>query len=433
MSPTPGGKWSPAKKRSWRGPTSIQFLEHDILCIIFSVLDLFDLVRCSAVCKSWNIIIKGSKLLQALYLKQQKDNYVGISNIDSGSEKTLNMYFEELAMKHHRQSLVQASSVDIDQWKGHSLGVDQCRMKMGLLLTGVGDKVMRLWSLETYNCMEEYSIQDASPLIDFDFDESKIVGLVGTRICLWRRNGKMSTFPSREGTFMKGLCMRYFDPEAVVGCEDGTARVFDMYSRKCSKIIRMHPEPVTCLCLGDDQLILSGSSLGRIMVSGYSSDKWTATLRSTDSTGIKTLCFNPRSHLVFAGTTAGYTSCWDLRMMRQLWETRVSPNVIYSLQHLTNDKSALVAGGIDGVLRILDQDSGVVLSSYTVDHDTSSSSSRYAHGVIERRKGRKLPSDINIDQIPRSDRPSITCLAVGMKKVVTTHNSKYIRVWKFKK
>ncbi|XP_037494191.1 F-box/WD-40 repeat-containing protein At3g52030 isoform X2 [Jatropha curcas] len=403
MSPTPGGKWSPAKKRSWRGPTSIQFLEHDILCIIFSVLDLFDLVRCSAVCKSWNIIIKGSKLLQALYLKQQKDNYVGISNIDSGSEKTLNMYFEELAMKHHRQSLVQASSVDIDQWKGHSLGVDQCRMKMGLLLTGVGDKVMRLWSLETYNCMEEYSIQDASPLIDFDFDESKIVGLVGTRICLWRRNGKMSTFPSREGTFMKGLCMR------------------------------MHPEPVTCLCLGDDQLILSGSSLGRIMVSGYSSDKWTATLRSTDSTGIKTLCFNPRSHLVFAGTTAGYTSCWDLRMMRQLWETRVSPNVIYSLQHLTNDKSALVAGGIDGVLRILDQDSGVVLSSYTVDHDTSSSSSRYAHGVIERRKGRKLPSDINIDQIPRSDRPSITCLAVGMKKVVTTHNSKYIRVWKFKK
>ncbi|KDP43603.1 hypothetical protein JCGZ_16890 [Jatropha curcas] len=196
MTPTPGGKWSPAKKRSWRGPTTIQFLEHDILCIIFSVLDLFDLVRCSAVCKSWNTIIKESKLLQALYLKQQKDNYVGISNIDSGSERTLNMYFEELAMKHHRQSLVQASSVDIDQWKGHSLGVDQCRMKMGLLLTGVGDKVMRLWSLETYNCMEEYSIQDASPLIDFDFDESKIVGLVGTRICLWRRNGKMSTFPS---------------------------------------------------------------------------------------------------------------------------------------------------------------------------------------------------------------------------------------------
>ena len=30
----------------------------------------------------------------------------------------------------------------------------------------------------------------------------------------------------------------YFDPDAVVGCEDGTARVFDMYSRRCSQIIR---------------------------------------------------------------------------------------------------------------------------------------------------------------------------------------------------
>lgn len=48
---------------------------------------------------------------------------------------------------------------------------------------------------------------------------------------------------------------------------------------------RMHPEPVTCLSLGDDQLILSGSSLGRITVSGYSSDQWKTTLRPTDSTG----------------------------------------------------------------------------------------------------------------------------------------------------
>lgn len=30
----------------------------------------------------------------------------------------------------------------------------------------------------------------------------------------------------------------YVDPEAVVGCEDGKVRVFDMYSRKCSQIIK---------------------------------------------------------------------------------------------------------------------------------------------------------------------------------------------------
>lgn len=30
----------------------------------------------------------------------------------------------------------------------------------------------------------------------------------------------------------------YFDPAAVVGCDDGAVRVFDMYSRRCSQIIR---------------------------------------------------------------------------------------------------------------------------------------------------------------------------------------------------
>ncbi|WCJ18577.1 F-box family protein with WD40/YVTN repeat doamin [Euphorbia peplus] len=414
------------RKRSWTGPATIHLLDHDILCIIFSLLDLFDVVRSSAVCKSWNSIVQKSKLLQVLYLKQQNENNNNNNNnvAFSDTNKSLSMYIEELAMDHHRQAFVEPCSIDVHQWKAHSLRVHQCRMKRGLILTGVGDKVMRIWSLEGYKCVEEYAVPDALPLVDFDFDESKIVGLIGPRICIWRRNGSMSAFPSREGTSSKGLCMRYFDPEAVVGCEDGTLRVFDMYSRKCSKILRMHPEPVTCLSLGDDQVALTGSSLGRIMVSSYSSDQWVTTLRPTDSTGIKALCFNPLSHLVFAGTTAGYTSCWDLRMMRRLWETKVSPNVVYSLQHLSTDKSTLVVGGIDGVLRILDQNSGVVLSSYIIDHDAPSASSRYTQGMVESRKAKRISIDAVIDEIPRTARPSITCLGVGMKKVVTTHNGK---------
>lgn len=35
-------------------------------------------------------------------------------------------------------------------------------------------QVMRLWSLNSYKCMEEYSLPDAASLVDFDFDESKV-------------------------------------------------------------------------------------------------------------------------------------------------------------------------------------------------------------------------------------------------------------------
>lgn len=333
-------------------------------------------------------------------------------------------------MFRHRSSL-QEGPVDVSQWKGHSVGVDQCRMKMGLILTGVGDKVMRLWSAENYKCLDEYSLPDKAPLVDFDFDESKVVGLVGTRMCIWRRHGKRNIFSSREGLFTKGLCMRYVDPEAAVGCEDGTVRFFDMYSRKCSRIIKMHGGSVTCLALSDDQLIVSGSSLGSVTLSDLSSDQRVSALRSTDSGGIRTLCFNPSSHVVFAGSTAGYASCWDLRTMKTLWNVRVSPNVLYSMNHMRGDKSTLVVGGIDGVLRFLDQDTGEVLSRCIMNEGNVSNSSSDSYGVFQIKKARRLSEDDRIDIIPKTSRPPIRCLAVGMQKVVTTHNEKYIRIWKF--
>ncbi|PIA48347.1 hypothetical protein AQUCO_01400745v1 [Aquilegia coerulea] len=421
-------KCSSFSSSSLRRRSSIQSLDYNILSIIFASINHFDLVRCSSVCKSWYDCIHTSDLLKMKYYNRNKDSCF-LSN--ASSETTLKMYLKVLAMEQHRLSL-QNGSADIYQWNGHSASIDQCRMKMGLILTGVGDKVARIWSVKSYKCLEEYSVPDMKPLADFDFDESKIVGLVGTRICIWRRNGKRSIFPSQDDAITTGLCMRYVDPEAVVGCGDGTARVFDMYSKKCSRIIRMHAGPVTCLALTDDQLILSGSSLGSIKVAGLSSDQRVASLRSTHSTGIRSLCFNPSSSLVFAGSTGGYLHCWDLRTMKPLWENRISPNIIYSVQHMRNDTSSLVAGGIDGVLRILNQNTGELLSSYVIREGTkAAASTKTGYGVVEKKKAEQLSEDACLDRIPKNSRPTITCLAVGMKKVVTTHNSKLIRVWKF--
>lgn len=431
MDPATGsGSVGGGNNKRQRAPGKAQSVGHDILCRIFTLLDLFDVVHCSVVCKSWNIAFKRCKLPYILYENEQGRDVPSSSS--SLSYRSMQACLADMAMKRHRSALVKGP-VFVDQWKGHSVGVDQCRIRMGLVLTGVGDKVMRLWSAENYKCLEEYSLSDLGPLVDFDFDESKIVGLLGTRLCIWRRSGNRSVFPTREGTFPKGLCMRYMDPEAVVGCEDGTARIFDMYSKKCSQIIRMHSSSITCLSLGEDQLIMSGSSLGSISLSGPSTDHRVIPLRPADRTGIKTLHYNPSSKALFSGSTTGTVSCWDLRMMKPLWEKKVSPNVIYSVQCLHNDTSTLVVGGIDGMLRFLDQNTGKILSSCSMYQSNSTViANKTLYGVIERRKVKRLPKDANIDDIPKIARPPIKCIAVGMKKVVTTHNGKYIRVWKFK-
>ncbi|KAI4339075.1 hypothetical protein MLD38_024056 [Melastoma candidum] len=195
-----------------------------------------------------------------------------------------------MALAQHRCALT-GGCATVDQWKGHSAGANKCRMRMGLIVTGGSDKVMRLWSAGTYKCLEEYSIPDAGSLVDFDFDENKIVGLLGAHLCRWWRNGTRSLFPSREGSFARGLCIGYIDPEAMVGCEDGTDAFMS-----CA-----------CLALSEEQLIFCGSSLGSI-------NERVAKLRSTDLTGVKTLCYNPISNTLFAGSTSGYASCWDLRV-----------------------------------------------------------------------------------------------------------------------
>ncbi|XP_057522017.1 F-box/WD-40 repeat-containing protein At3g52030 isoform X1 [Amaranthus tricolor] len=410
---------------------TINLLDQDILCIIFSILDLFDLVRCSSVCKSWNVIINTSRLMHTLYVKQWA-NEASSSSLNMGGP--LNVFLEDLAMQNHRSALVQGS-VFVDQWKGHTVGIDQCRMKMGLILTGVGDKLMRLWSSTTYKCLEEYSLSDLGPLADFDFDENKVVGLAGTRLCIWMRHRNRSAFPLREGTFPKGLCMRYMDPDAMVGCQDGTVRVFDMYSSTCSQIIRMGDSGINCLAVGDDQLVLSGSSHGgiKLNVLGQSSNQRVSRLKPSDLQGVKTLCYNPSSHLAFAGSINGYAECWDLRKMKKLWGYRVGPNAIYSMQFLRMDMSTLVVGGLDGVLRILDQNTGEILSRCVIRSSAVKiTSTNSLYGSVERKQVKRLTEDSGISNFPLMTRQPIRCIAVGMGKVVTTHNTDFIRMWRFR-
>jgi len=117
--------------------------------------------------------------------------------------------------------------------------------------------------------------------------------------------------------------------------------------------------------------------------------------------------------------------------MDRLWEKRVSPNVVYSIQQLRNDTSVMVAGGIDGVLRMIDQKSGRVLSRVIMDDKFSTTSTRNNQVVIEKRRGKRVSQDMEIDKIERKVRPQISCIAMGMKKMVTAHNGKCISVWKF--
>lgn len=154
------------KKKRRETPTTILSLDPDIVTTIFAFLDMFDLVRCSLVCKLWNAIVESRSLREFCERKMHK-------SFAEFTKKPLRVILGEVAMEQHSLAL-QCGGFYVDQWKAHSTTVAQCRMKMGMLVTGVGHKVIRLWSLDSYKCIEEYSMPDMFSLVDFDFDESKV-------------------------------------------------------------------------------------------------------------------------------------------------------------------------------------------------------------------------------------------------------------------
>jgi len=79
-------------------------------------------------------------------------------------------------MDEHASSL-SSGPADAYQWIGYPMRATLCRMKGGSILTGVGDKFLRLWSAETCKFMNEYNVPNAKTLVDFDFDENKVINI----------------------------------------------------------------------------------------------------------------------------------------------------------------------------------------------------------------------------------------------------------------
>ncbi|CAD6257890.1 unnamed protein product [Miscanthus lutarioriparius] len=271
------------------------------------------------------------------------------------------------------------------QWIGHPIRATLCRMKGGSILTGVGDKILRLWSAESCKFMNEYNVPNSKTLVDFDFDENKT---------------------------QRYLCITYL-----------YVAIFICSSKRTNSITRKL----------DDQLIVGGSTFGTVAIADQTSGQKLGVLKSAYAPlAIRSLSFCTNSHMIFAGSSAGYAHCWDLRTLRPLWEKRVSPNVIYSTCHLPGDTATLVVGGIDGVLRVMCQRTGETIRCLVVDADRPAEAASRSRQQIEKKPVRRIDPDAQVDSIPRRLRPQITSLSVGMKKIVTTHGENYIRVWKFR-
>ncbi|EPS66183.1 hypothetical protein M569_08595, partial [Genlisea aurea] len=97
---------------------SIEDIGDDMLFMIFGLLDLIHLVRCSAVCKSWYSVVVKLK-----YLRVQNMSHVEFSSKrdadPNGRREWMNSALGQLAFKQHASSF--QNHARVFQWKGHSV------------------------------------------------------------------------------------------------------------------------------------------------------------------------------------------------------------------------------------------------------------------------------------------------------------------------
>ncbi|KAH7432963.1 hypothetical protein KP509_07G048100 [Ceratopteris richardii] len=424
--------------------SDILFLPNDYLFKIFSLLPPSSLARCCLVCSSWNQIITNSSLWKQIY-SQSKEHWLQLSSW-TATTKGLNFLNDEvqsadwksLYVKNQHTVLFVLGSVAIKEWKAHSRRVECCRLGMETLMTGSSDGVVCTWSLKTSKCLATFIVPNKGRVVDLEFYEDKILAVSGTEIYIWNRK-KGSLLRRIQGYNQPLHSMCYADPEILVGCSDGTIRVFDIYSGRCARIFRQHSDRVTCIVVDMVACILmSGSADGTVKLCDLLTGEKICCL-FTSAPPTEVLCLNHvlQQNTLIGGTSRGQVHAWDISKQKILWSVRIGPNSVHSLHSQFYDTALVVAGTINGVISILDTQSGVILRTFVIAHgrkqmtmDKKNSGESKGHLVVTGHSAMDIGSSVE-DSTSNVPLP-ILCLKTGMTKIVTTHPDGMVRVSQFK-
>ncbi|MCO5569990.1 hypothetical protein L7F22_023705 [Adiantum nelumboides] len=334
-------------------------------------------------------------------------------------------------VKVQRKTLLMFGSVLVKERRGHSKRVECCRVKMDTIVTGSSDGVVHAWSSTTLECLATYIVSNKGRVVDLEFDENKILAIAATEIYVWNRE-KGSLLRHIHGHNQSLHSMFYVDPKVVVGCSDGTIRVFDIYSGQCGRILRQHADRVTCIVVDvSSSVLMSGSADGTVELCDYiTSQKICCLLPSSPPQEVHCLHLLSCQSILMGCTSRGCVYAWDIRKHKLLWTVRVGPSSVTSLHSPSYDASTLVTGDINGVITILDTSSGAVVRRLAVAHTKQDSLDKSKRSSVAAELAR---ADISLPSkgIPSNIRSPILCLKAGMTRIVTSHPDGMIRIWQF--
>eukprot|EP00850_Spirogloea_muscicola_P018027 SM000161S02409 [mRNA] locus=s161:10902:12952:+ [translate_table: standard] len=257
-------------------------LPEDALLRIFALLGVRHLGICLRVCSTWSHIISRSRSLW----KSAAGPVLAEANRLMPKELTLTQIEHELSNRASKKlradpkesvEELQALAVDDDRrrrflkgpvevrvLRGHEGRVTCCGVSGQTVASGGVDKLVRIWRARTGTQCAVYPMPNGSPVADLTLDEFKVLAAGGTEIAIWNwHTGELLRQFVNDAQPIRSICCA--DENMVCGLEDGTMRLYDLYSSKCKYIFRGHRSCVTSLYIGPNSELLSSCSKNGII------------------------------------------------------------------------------------------------------------------------------------------------------------------------
>lgn len=318
-----------------------------------------------------------------------------------------------------------------------------CSVQGSLIVSGSADQTVCLWNAGTARCRTTLRVPSSSSVQSVASNDAMILAAAGAEVCIWNRS-TWRLLRKIGGHYQQIRAMRLEDTEVMIGCNDGSVRIFDLYSSSCSQIFRLHSNHVTCLTAsGSLRLLASGGGDGFIHVYHMGSCQPVARLLSGNPMeGAESIHLANDGYSLTSGTKAGYLYRWDLRAWKQpLCKLRLYTNTLSSLDSAAYAPSVLVTAGVNGTIHILDGDKCKPVRSFVRPKQTTASRDRIqavtptvpALDFLHNSRKQSGASLLSRGGVGSGPSPSDAVLAVrtGMTSVVAGHADGTLSLWRF--
>lgn len=246
--------------------------------------------------------------------------------------------------------------------EGHSAWISCLRFNDSKIVSGAGDKTIRVWDLHTEKL--EKTLKAPRGVLCLQFDEQKIVsGYMDNTIVIWdmAEGRRINTIKGHAG---RVWAVQFDDQKIVSGAADKSIRLWDLATLQCTHSINgAHTDGISCLQFNENNIV-SGAADSVVKVWDMRTYRCTQTLKGEHNVAVFCVALDDKT--VLSGSHDSTLKQWDLRTGRCMYSYVGHQQGVFGVQF---DPYKIVSCAGDHTIKMWDRKTGKDVATFAGHKD----------------------------------------------------------------